>query len=170
MQRRTFNRVFLRFLGLSVAGLCLGTSPLLHAAPTEAAVTAENPYVRLVPPGVKTSAAFLTLKNGSDSPRKLVKAASPVAATVELHTHIHDNGVMRMRPVADIEVPAKGSTVLQPGGLHIMLIDLQQALQEDAKVPLTLSFDDGSTVQVEAPVRKAQAAAPAAEEHNHMHH
>ena len=113
-----------------------------------------DPYVRLAPPGAPTTGAFMVIKNMGSTDRKLLKAESPVAKTVELHTHINENGVMKMREVPDIEIKAQGQTELKPGGLHVMLIGMKQTLKEGDLVPITLNFDDGSKKQIEAPVRK----------------
>ncbi|HMU85150.1 MAG TPA: copper chaperone PCu(A)C, partial [Leptospiraceae bacterium] len=78
----------------------------------------QNPYVQLVPEGMKNSAGFVVVKNTLDTPLKIVRASSPRAASVELHTHTMENGVMRMRPVQVIEVPAKGETSFDPNGYH----------------------------------------------------
>ncbi len=119
-------------------------------------VSASEPFVRMVPPGMATSGAFMTLKNADDKDHKLMKADSPVAKAVELHTHINEGGVMKMRPVKDIEIKAKGEAVLKPGGLHVMLIGLKQELKEGDSVPVTLTFEDGSSKKVDAPVRRIQ--------------
>ena len=116
-------------------------------------VTVENAYARAVPPGQPNSAAFLTLVNTSDTDHSLKAAASPVAATVELHTHTNNNGVMEMRQVPQIDVPAKGRTELKPGGFHIMLIGLKQDMKAGEKAALTLTFEDGSTTTVDAPIQ-----------------
>ncbi|MBO0611985.1 MAG: hypothetical protein RL122_320 [Pseudomonadota bacterium] len=116
-------------------------------------VTVENAYARAVPPGQPNSAAFLTLVNTSDTDHSLKAAASPVAATVELHTHTNNNGVMEMRQVPQIDVPAKGRTELKPGGFHIMLIGLKQDMKAGEKAVLTLTFEDGSTTTVDAPIQ-----------------
>lgn len=134
---------------------CLMLPLCTGAAETDLTIT--DPYVRLVPPGSTNTVAFMTITNHSNSDRKLVSAESPVAGTVELHTHLHDQGVMRMRQVADIELKAGGRAELKPGGYHVMLIGLKQPLQESERVALTLRFDDGSTKKLEAPVRKPQA-------------
>jgi copper(I)-binding protein len=134
----------------------------LVAAPAWAAgtaaekITANDPFVRLVPPGTANTGAFMVIKNADDKDHKLVKAESPVSKVVELHTHVAEGGVMKMRPVKDIEIKAKGEAVLKPGSLHIMLINLKQELKEGDNVPITLTFEDGSTKKVEAPVRKIQ--------------
>lgn len=134
------------------------TCSLWVALPAQAdsGIKVEDPYVRLVPPGTPNTGAFMVIKNTSNADRKVLKAESPVAKVVELHNHINDNGVMRMRPVADVELKAKGEAVLKPGSLHIMLIGLKQELKEGDQVPITLNFDDGSSTKLEAPVRKIQ--------------
>jgi copper(I)-binding protein len=121
-----------------------------------------DPYVRMVPQGVPTTGAFMLIKNTGNTDRKLLRVDSGSAKTVELHSHINDNGVMKMRQVRELEIKAKGQTELKPGSYHVMMIDLRQALQEGEKVPLTLSFDDGSSEKVEAVVRNpvSQLKAP----------
>lgn len=83
-------------------------------APALAKVEAVDGYVRLLPPGSPNTAAFMVLKNDADQPVKLVAAASAAAGRAELHTHLHENGVMKMRQVENIEIPAKGEAVLKP--------------------------------------------------------
>lgn len=117
-------------------------------------VTVESPFVRAVPPGQPNSAAFMALVNASDTEHSVKSATSPVAATVELHTHTNNNGVMEMRQVPQIDVPAKGRTELKPGGLHIMLIGLTQDLKAGEKAAITLTFEDGSTTTVDAPIQE----------------
>ena len=141
--------------------LLIAAFPLLSLA-ADSALRIADPYVRLVPPNAPASAAFMVISNSGSAPRQLLKAQSPVAKTVELHTHVADHGVMKMRPVASIAVDAKGQVELKPGSYHIMLIDLKQPLNEGDSVPITLIFDDGSSQQIAAPVRRIQAAAAAA--------
>jgi hypothetical protein len=138
------------------------------AAGAADAVSVDDPYVRLMPPGAAATAAFMTLKNGGDKSVKLVKAESSAAKTVELHSHIDDNGVMKMRQVPAIEIKAKGETALQPGSYHIMLIN-PAAMKAGDKIAIKLDFDDGSSKQVDAMVKKPEAAMPATMDHSHMH-
>ncbi len=132
------------------------------AVPTlaDSALSVHTPYVRLMPPGIKTTGSFMLIKNDGNDDRRLISAESPAAKIVELHTHLNENGVMKMRPVPRIEVKAHGQTELKPGSFHVMLIDLTAPLKEGDKVPISLKFDDGSTVFLEAPVRKLQATMP----------
>jgi len=87
----------------------------------------------------------------------LVGAASPAAGSTEIHEMKMDGGIMKMRAIPRLELPAGKPVQLGPGGYHVMLIGLKQPLQESERVALTLRFDDGSTKKLEAPVRKPQA-------------
>ena len=132
-------------------------------------VKVHSPFVRMMPPGQPNTAAFMTLENTCRQDRALVAAESDVSKVVELHTHTMEDGVMRMREVEKIEIPAGQRTELKPGGLHIMLIGLHQPLQEGQTVDLTLVYDDGSRQVVHAPVRHpgAEMQMP---NHGHHHH
>ena len=104
----------------------------------------------------RTTGAFMTLANHSDTDERLIAASVPadVAGTVEIHeTTLDENDVMRMRPVEGVIVPADGNTVLKPGAFHIMLLDVQKDLNPGDTVPITLTFESGLTVDVEAEVR-----------------
>jgi hypothetical protein len=100
-----------------------------------------------------TSASYLTITNSGGTADALIKAASDVADTVELHTMTMENNVMRMSPVEKIDIPANGTAELKPGGLHVMLIGLRQDLKDGDVVKLTLTFQNSGTIEVEAPVR-----------------
>jgi len=130
-------------------------------------VTVNEPYVRLAPPNAPATAAFMVIKNAGDKDVKVVKADSPASKVTELHTHLNENGVMKMRPVAAIDVKSKGEAVLKPGGLHVMLIDMKAPMKEGDVVPITLTFDDGSSKKIDAKVVKPMAAGMPAMEHKH---
>ncbi|WP_428249305.1 DUF1775 domain-containing protein [Ferrovibrio sp.] len=133
----------------------------------------EQPFARATP--AKMGGAFLTLVNGGHAADRLVKAASPVAENVELHTHVKDGDTMRMRPVDGIDIAANGRTALEPGSFHVMLIGLKQPLKEGASFPLTLTFEKAGSVTLQVPVLKAGATPggmpggmpAAADEHKH---
>lgn len=130
-------------------------------------ITIEQPFARATP--AKVGGVFLVLKNGGGTADRLVKAASPVAGNVELHTHIKDGDAMRMRAVENIPVPANGQTALEPGGYHIMLIGLKQPLKEGGSIPLTLTFEKAGSVTVTVPVQKAGASGASSGGHEHKH-
>jgi copper(I)-binding protein/predicted transcriptional regulator len=117
-------------------------------------VTVNDPYVRAIPPGQKISASFMTLINDTDKNIDLVKASSDSAKNVELHEHVHEDGMMKMRQVAKIGIAANSKTELKPGGYHIMLIGLLKHIQPKDIITINLEFSDGSRQQVKAEVRK----------------
>lgn len=131
--------------------LCYSGLALLLAAPALAKVEAIGGYVRLLPPGAPNTAAFMVLKNEGAEPVTLTAVTSPEAGRAELHTLLHENGVMKMRQVDGIRIPAKGEVALQPGGLHIMLFEVRD-LSQDTAFPLTLTLDDGQTITLRLPV------------------
>lgn len=121
-------------------------------------MTISDSYVRAVPPGQPNSAVFMSINNQSAHDRSLVGAESPVADVVELHTHLNEGGMMRMRRIDRIELPAGEMVMLQPGGLHVMLLGLKQTLAPGALVDLTLIYNDGERVVIQAPVRRIEAS------------
>ncbi|WP_319381144.1 copper chaperone PCu(A)C [Thiomicrorhabdus sp.] len=120
------------------------------AATVAETVEISDPYVRMVPPSAPATAAFMSIKNPSAKDHALVSAKAYINKVTELHTHIHDAGVMRMRRVEKIDLPAGKTTSLQPGGLHVMLIGLQKEIQKGQPIKIDLTFDDGSTKTIEA--------------------
>jgi hypothetical protein len=120
-------------------------------------ITVTDATVRALPPGIKKTVAYMTIKNSGAADRKLIKANSPVAKSVELHNNTNDNGVMKMRQVQEIVVKANAQAKLTAGSYHLMLIDLKQTLKEGETVSITLTFDDGSAKTIEVPVTKLQA-------------
>ena len=135
---------------------------LLAAAATAAAqgIAVREAWVREAAAGRAVTGAFLILANPGDKPVALVRGAASVGDTLELHEMVRDNGMMKMSPVQRIQVPAKGETALRPGGLHLMIFGLKKPLVPGDTVRLTLTFDDGSRVQVAAPVRAMQQMMP----------
>jgi copper(I)-binding protein len=107
--------------------------------------------------GTTNGAAFVTLSNESGQPDRIVAAESPVAAKVELHTHMMDDGVMKMRPVAAIDLAAGETMTMEPGGLHVMLLGLTAPLAEGASFPLTLILERSGSIHVEVAVKAANA-------------
>lgn len=145
-----------RIVRNSGIGACLALISMAAAADGAGDVSASDLRARAVPEGQKNSAAFMTLSNSGSGDHTIVSAHSPVANIVELHTHIDEGGMMMMRRIEKIEIKASSDTVLQPGGLHVMLIDLKQQLNDGDDVPLTLEFEDGSRLELVAPAKKMQ--------------
>lgn len=143
-------------------------APLFFSAAALAAgadqISVQEPYVRLAPPNAPATAAFMVIRNAGDKDVKVVRADNPASKVTELHTHLNEGGIMKMRQVPAIEIKAKSEVKLQPGGLHVMLIDMKNAMKEGDVVPITLTLDDGSSKQVEARVMRQ---APMSGHHHH---
>lgn len=115
-------------------------------------VTVSNAWARATPSGSAIGAVFMDFKAAADQSDKLLSASSAVAGRVELHTHVKDGDVMRMRRVDSIELPAGESHALRPGGDHVMLFDLKQPLAEGDALELALTFEKAGTVDVVAAI------------------
>jgi copper(I)-binding protein len=105
-------------------------------------------------PGRDMSAAYLIIANEGDTDEVLVSVASDIAENIELHKMEHHDGMMRMMRVDSVDVPSNGEVELKPGGLHIMLIGLTRQIKAGDTVELTLHFESGATLSVDAPVKK----------------
>ena len=116
-------------------------------------VMVHDAYVRATPPGQPNAAAYLVLRNNAKRDIRLVSVKSDVAEVAELHSHAMDAGMMKMRRVEHIDVPAGGETVLQPGGLHIMLMGLVKQLKPGEYVSLEFHFDNGQKQSMRVPVK-----------------
>jgi copper(I)-binding protein len=116
-------------------------------------VTVHDAYVRATPPGQPNAAAYLVLRNNAMRDIRLVSVKSNVAEVAEPHSHAMDAGMMKMRRVGHIDVPAGGETVLQPGGLHIMLMGLVKQLKPGQYVSLEFHFDNGQKQSMRVPVK-----------------
>ena len=141
--------------------LAVATCTLALACGAAAAepVTASAAWIRATPPGARTAAAYLTLTSGSAADR-LLGATTPAARAVEIHTHVAENGMHRMVPLAELPLPPDEAVRLEPGALHLMLIDLAAPLEAGARVTLSLRFAAAETLEPEVPVVDARAASP----------
>lgn len=144
--------------GLALVGLIAAGCAVAAGAARAQPVTVKDAWVRAPAPGQKVAGAYLEIV--SRTPLALTGVASASAATAELHSTSMEGGVMRMRPVARIELPAGKAVKLAPGGLHIMLVNLRQPLKPGDRVPLTLTVQGAdhasrSIISVQAEVRDA---------------
>ena len=142
-----------------------------HADMTSFAIgdlVVESPWAR--ESVTRTGAAYLTVRNGGDQDDRLIGVASEVADQAALHASVMQDGVMRMRPVDAVEVPAHGEAVLAPGGLHVMLVGLKAPLEEGGSFALTLVFEDAGEVEVVTTIEDiAHGGAGAGHDHGHAH-
>ena len=127
----------------------------------QAQIQIEKPWARATAPGAKVAGGYMVIRNTGAAADRLVSASSPAAAKVELHVHINDNGVMKMREVPGYDVPAKGAFELKPGGAHLMFMDIRRPFKEGEKLPVKLKFEKAGEVSAEFQVgRIGESAAP----------
>lgn len=134
-----------------ISWLLLGWAAVAQAGD---AIRVEDAWARETPPGVANGAAYATLTNEGSDDDRLVAVRGPVSERVELHTHLMEGDMMRMRQVESIEVNAGGRAVLEPGGKHLMLIGLKQPLVAGQQFPLILEFEKGGEVTTQFEVRR----------------
>ena len=105
----------------------------------------------------RAGAAFMTITNSGATDDRLIAASTPAAGKTELHTHLMEEGVMKMRQVMHIDVPAGSTVQLKPGGLHVMMFKLADVFKEGNHYPLKLTFEKAGDVSVMVHIGKAGA-------------
>jgi len=113
-----------------------------------------DPWVRSAPPAMKMHAAYFVVMNPTGKAVDLVGADSPQYKMAELHLSKVEGGVATMVKQDQISVPANGKLAFAPGGFHVMLMHPRKSIKTGDTVDITLTFADGSSLAVKAPVRK----------------
>jgi len=109
-----------------------------------------HPHINEPFAGAKSAAAYMAISNEGAAGERLIGIETPAAKKTSLHTTEHgSDGVARMQPVAGIEIPAGETVVLEPGGLHVMLMGLTAPLKEGDMVPSTFVFEQAGRIEVE---------------------
>ena len=124
------------------------------AAFSAGAITIHDGWIRALPAGVP-SGGYFTLHNGSGKDLVLTGAASRACGMLMLHKSENMGGMSKMEHVAEIPVPQGQDLVFAPGGYHLMCMDAKPEIKPGAKVPVTLSFKDGTQVIAVFAVRNA---------------
>jgi len=117
-------------------------------------IRASDAWALALPPVSQTGAAYLTLVNDGAETQRLVSASGEIADRVEIHNHVMDGGVMKMRPVEHVEVEPGSKITFEPGGLHVMLIGLREPLVAGESFVIDLQFDDGGSLKTEVSIRQ----------------
>lgn len=126
--------------------------------------------VRQFLPAASSSVGYFTLENHSERERTLKAVELESLGRVEIHTHEHSDGMMKMRKLDSLTIGANSRLVLQPGGLHLMLFSPQQALSVDQTLKMTLIFADGERVNAQARVFSLiEQKHDSGSEHQHHH-
>jgi periplasmic copper chaperone A len=163
-----------RLGGLLVAALLVASVAAGCSAGSSASIKVTDPWARAA---MGMGAAYLTIQNTGSAADALIGASSPAAKTTEVHETVAmesaapsdgmgmgspdpsasaaPGGMMGMRPVARLEIPAGSTVELKPGSYHIMLIDLTKELKAGDKIEVTLTFEKAGQVTVTAEVRES---------------
>lgn len=153
-------------VALTLIGGGLAGAPILGGAAVAADVTIGDiviagAFSRATLPNAPVGGGFLTLTNKGTTDDRLIAAASPVAGVMQLHEMKMEGDVMKMAELPNgIPVPAGQTVTLEPGGLHLMFMELKEPLVEGTQVPVTLTFEKAGTVEVLLDVQAFAAKAP----------
>jgi periplasmic copper chaperone A len=132
---------------------------LALASPAGAQVTVDQAWVRATAPGQPVAGAYLKIKSAQAA--ALVAVRTPVTARAEIHEMKMEGGIMKMRPVTRIELPAGKTVELRPGGYHLMLMNIAKPLRPGETVPITLVIEGADKkrqeIEINAEVRDMAA-------------
>ncbi|CAK0764602.1 periplasmic copper chaperone A [Azospirillaceae bacterium] len=117
------------------------------------AIVIKNPWSRETAASMSTAVAYMILQNEGKDADRLLSGATPVADRVEIHTHVDDNGVMKMRQIPNVELAPGSVTTFAPGGLHVMLFGVKAPLKKGVNFPLTLTFEKAGAVTLDVAVQ-----------------
>ena len=134
-------------------------------ASADTTFTISAPWIREAPPTARVMAGYMTINNAADTPVTVTAISSPDFENAEIHRTVVEEGVARMLPVRQLEVPANSQLKLEPGGLHLMLFDPQRPLAEGATVTLIIHRSNAGDVTTAAPVIRKTG-----EDHSRHHH
>jgi len=133
-------------------------------------ISIEQPWSRATVPAVPTGVAYFVVRNASPDPDRLLSVTTPVAEKAELHAHIHEGNMVRMRKLDAIAIAPASNTALEPGGLHVMLLKLKQPLIQGQTFPLTLVFERAGTTTIQVAVQAITDTSPSHKPDTHHHH
>ncbi len=152
--------IMTRLLSIAVAFLILSGGAMAAEPARIGEIMIEQAWARATPGKAPNGAAYFTLRAEGETADRLVAVASPVAQRTELHTHLMEDGVMKMRAIKAVEVTPGSPTVFQPGGHHVMLMGLKAPLVEGERFPLTLTFERAGSIEIQVEIEKIGAMAP----------
>lgn len=146
------NSVIQPFFSIVFLSLALMITPVAQAAEP---ITVSHAWVRATAPGQKVGAAYINIQSSTDA--TLTRVESPVADSVEIHSMTMNDGVMKMRMLENLALPAGKTVKLEPGGFHLMLFGLKKPLSKDEQIAFSLHFKlaDGTITRLDisAPVQ-----------------
>ncbi len=141
----------MKFFALTVLSVLM----FLSNGYADGSIVVSNDWIVAAPPNARVIAGYMIIENRSSRARKLIKVSGEHFKRIEIHRTVMHGDVMRMVPQDELDIPAGGAVLLQPGSYHLMLIGPESIPKEGEKVNLILHFDNGETLQINSPVRKA---------------
>ncbi|MEO1197858.1 MAG: copper chaperone PCu(A)C [Pseudomonadota bacterium] len=130
----------------------------------------DHPWSRATPAGAGVGAGYMVIRNTGSQADRLIAGDTTIAGRVEIHEMAVTDGVMTMRPIeGGLEIPAGGEVTLEPGGYHVMFMDLQEQIVEGEMFSAELVFETAGSIEVAFAVEGIGARAPA-DGHDHMDH
>ncbi len=116
---------------------------------------------RVLPPfpGRDTSAGYFEIVNHGSKADKLIAASSPVSEVIEIHNHIEEDGVMKMRRVDGIDLPPGEKVVFKPGSYHLMMFKTKLP-EDETSIPLTLNYQNAEPVTLIVDIQRHDEEAP----------
>lgn len=145
------HRYATKWLAVAAALITVGAVAALARA-AEPEIGLSDAWARPTLGAGRTTAAYVTITNSGSNADRLTAVDAPGAGSVEIHTAGMENGVMRMRRLEGLDIPAGETVAMAPGGYHIMIIDVEEPVQVGATVPLTLTFETSGNVTIDATV------------------
>jgi len=127
----------------------------------------DHPFARATPPGARSGGIYMTIENSGAAADRLVRVASPAAASVELHSMTMDGNVMRMRAVTGLDIAPGAKVTLGSSGYHVMLVGLARPLAVGDKIPMTLTFEKAGSIDVSVFVEALTSSSPATAHGSH---
>jgi copper(I)-binding protein len=138
------------------------------AASAHVGLMAHEPWSRPLAPGATVAAGYMHLMNHTTQPETLVGARAEGVGRIELHDMAEVDGVMQMRPIeGGVPLVVDGMAAFQPGGKHLMFIDVTRSWNEGDVVPVTLVFESGTEAVIDFAVTTSKGESSGDE---HAHH
>jgi len=151
-----------RYLQPLVALCCFAFIPALQA---DEVLDIDDAWVAEAPPVAPVMGGYMKIENETDKPISIIRASCPDFETVEIHEMSMSGGMMKMREIEKLVVPADGKVELKPGGYHLMLIKPKQPFKKGDSMTVTLHMADGKSQAVKMKVKER----PASDDHQHHH-
>ena len=138
-------------------------------AANQVSVSVSDFTVREFIPGAPSSVGYFTIHNAGKTDKVLKSVTIEQLGRVEIHNHLHENGMMKMVQVSDLKIDAKSTVVFKSGGLHLMLFNPERKLVKGESLNTTLHFKDGTSVKTSAKVVGLAEQMNKAHHHHHHH-